>query len=221
MSDYKPVEKLNYTFYKFIHISKDLSELCYVGSTANMVSRRANHKSNCNNANSKLHNTLLYRTMRENGGFNNFKMIILGTAEQVTKREAQAIEEEYRIKEKANLNSFRCYTTEEQKAEQLTECDKKYRQNNKAKITQYRQEHKDETKQYYQDHKKEFTEKARQYYQEHKAEIAEKARQYYQDNKAELAKYQKQYRQANKELINERRRKNYQAKKALQAQVEE
>lgn len=195
MSDYKPVEKLDYTFYKWIHISTELENLCYVGSTANMVSRKAKHKSNCNNPNQKDHNNLLYKTMRENGGFNNFKMVILGTAEQITKREAQAIEEQYRVAEKATLNSNRCYTTDEQKIETR--------------------------KQYYKDNKQELIEKAKKYYQENKVDMLDKQNQYYQEHKEQKAEQRKQYRQANKELMKEQRRKYYQAKKALQAQAEE
>ena len=128
MSDYKPIEKLDYTFYKWIHTSKDLTDLCYVGSTANITNRKYQHKSNSNNPNNKSYNNLLYATIRENGGFENFKMVILGTAEQITKREAQAIEEEYRIAEKANLNTYRCYTTDKQKTEQMKQYSKIYKQ---------------------------------------------------------------------------------------------
>jgi hypothetical protein len=134
MSDYKPVEKLNYSFYKWIHTSKDLTDLCYVGSTANLASRKRNHKNCCNNPNMKAYDTLLYATMRENGGFENFKMVILGTAEQITKREAEAIEEEYRIKEQATLNMKRCFITAEQyrqdNKQHKAEYDKQYRQDN-------------------------------------------------------------------------------------------
>ena len=215
MSEYIPKEKLNYTFYKWIHISKDLSDLCYVGSTANLSNRKRTHKNSCNNPNFKDHNILLYKTMRENGGFNNFKMVILGTTEQITKREAQAIEEQYRLKEQATLNSIRCYRTEEQKKEdkkqynqdhkeEITEQKKQYYEANKAKILEYH-------KQYQEDHKDELAEKNKQYYQDNKEEIVEKAKKYYQDNKEKT----KQYLQANKETITERKKQYYQANKAL------
>jgi len=191
MSDYKPIEKLDYTFYKWIHISKNLDDLCYVGSTANIVSRKAKHKSNCNNPNSKKHNYLLYKTIREYGGFNNFKMVILGTAEQITKREAQAIEEQYRVAEKATLNMNRCYTTDEQKIEQK--------------------------KQYYEDNKQ----KSKQYYEDNKQKLIEKAKKYYQENKEQVKEKRNQYIQANKEQVKERRRKHYKTKKAIQTQAEE
>ena len=198
MSEYKPIEKLDYSFYKWIHTSKDLTDLCYVGSTANITNRKRSHKSNCNNPNHKSHNNLLYITMRENGGFENFKMVILGTAEQLTKREAQAIEEEYRKKEQATLNMNRCYITDEQK-----------KQYNK----QYHQDHKqdllEKQKQYRQDHKQEIAEQIKQYRQKHKTEITEQRKQYRQDHKQEIAEKEKQYRQDNKEEIKIRNRMNY------------
>ena len=64
MSEYIPKEKLNYTFYKWIHISKNLEDLCYVGSTANLSSRKRDHKIACNNPNRQNHNALLYKTNR-------------------------------------------------------------------------------------------------------------------------------------------------------------
>jgi hypothetical protein len=213
MSEYKPIEKLNYTIYKWIHTSKELNDLCYVGSTANLSSRKRQHKLTCNNPNDKNHNILLYKTIREHGGFTNFKMVILATAEQITKREAQALEEEYRIAEKATLNSNRCYTTDEQKKElkkqyeqyhkeEIAETKKKYRQANKEAVAtrhrNYEQEHKEEIakrkKEYYQENKEE----QKQYYQANKEAITERKKQYYQANKAKILEQVKQYRQAKK-----------------------
>ena len=203
MSDYKPIEKLDYTFYKWIHISKNLEDLCYVGSTANMISRKAQHKSTCNNPNNKNYDNLLYKTIREYGGFNNFKMVILGTAEQITKREAQAIEEQYRVAEKATLNMVRCYTTDEQKIEQK----KQYYEDNKQK--------------YYEDNKQKLIEKAKKYYQENRELMLEKSKQYTQAHKEQVKEKRKQYTQANKELVKEKRKQYRQAKKAKETQAEE
>ena len=199
MSEYIPVEKLNYSFYKWIHISKDLEDLCYVGSTANITRRKQEHKCCCNNPNHKQHNKLLYEKMREYGGFENFKMVILGTAEQITKREAQAIEEQYRVAERATLNKYRCYIADEQKIERKIECDNKYRQNHKERIAERR----------------------KQYDQEHKEEKAEYSVQYRQDHKEEIAERNKQYRQNHKEKIAEHKKQYYLKQKALQTQAEE
>jgi hypothetical protein len=58
----------DYVFYKIISISDDI-DLCYVGSTANWKERQRQHKSICNNENSKLYNSKIYKTIRENGGW--------------------------------------------------------------------------------------------------------------------------------------------------------
>ena len=210
MSDYKPIEKLDYTFYKWIHISKNLDDLCYVGSTANMISRKAQHKKDCNSPNNKNYNILLYKTIREYGGFNNFKMVILGTAEQITKREAQAIEEQYRVAEKATLNMVRCYTTDEQKKEQK----KQYYEDNKQKLIE-------KAKKYRQENKADVLEKAKKYYQENRELMLEKSKQYTQAHKEQVKEKRKQYTQANKELVKEKRKQYRQAKKAKETQAEE
>ena len=123
----------DYTFYKIVCLDNSV-ELCYVGSTADFNKRRNIHKSDCNNANCKNYNTKIYKTIRENGGWCNFKMIEIGKKEQLTKREAEQIEEEYRVELKANMNTHRCFIAEEQKEERKKECDKKYREANRDKI---------------------------------------------------------------------------------------
>ena len=60
-------------------------------------------------------------------------MIQIGTREQITKREAEQIEEEYRLQLKAELNDRRAYLTEEVKKEKKAISDKKYRESEKGK----------------------------------------------------------------------------------------
>ena len=99
----------DYTFYKIVNVNGDC-ELCYVGSSCDMKQRRRSHKFNCNNPNSNRHNLKVYKTIREHGGWNEFKIVELGTAEQLKVAEALVIEETYRIELKANMNSHRCGT---------------------------------------------------------------------------------------------------------------
>ena len=125
----------DYIFYKIICISDDIN-LCYVGSTANWKERQRQHKKNCYNENVKAYNYKIYKTIRENGGWGNFKMIEIGKKEQLTKRQAEQVEENYRQELKANMNMRRCFTTEEQKQEQKKDCDKKYHKSNRDKINE-------------------------------------------------------------------------------------
>tara|TARA_Y100000389_G_C17297950_1_gene431435 strand:- start:48 stop:545 length:498 start_codon:yes stop_codon:yes gene_type:complete len=103
----------DYIFYKIVCITDDI-DLCYVGSTANWKERQREHKSRCNNENDKSYNNKKYQIIRANGGWENFKMIQLGTREQLTKREAEQIEEQYRQELKANMNMRKSYTTEQE-----------------------------------------------------------------------------------------------------------
>ena len=112
-----PRKEINdYTFYKIVCLDKDL-DLCYVGSTANWKQRAIAHKYNATSEKSSQYNIKLYQTIRENGGWDNFKMIQLGTREQLKKREAEAIEEDYRQELKAVMNTIKCYKTEQERKE--------------------------------------------------------------------------------------------------------
>tara|TARA_R110000744_G_C19142863_1_gene538484 strand:+ start:112 stop:717 length:606 start_codon:yes stop_codon:yes gene_type:complete len=158
----------DYIFYKIVCIDDDV-ELCYVGSTANWKERQRNHKRTGNNENDRYYNTKLYKTIRENGGWENFKMIQIGTAEQLTWRKAEQLEEEYRVELKANLNTNRCYLTEEQKKEyrkvweeenkeKMKEHRKEWRENNKEKRNEYNKEWKENNKEKHNENRKVYRE---------------------------------------------------------------
>ena len=163
----------DYVFYKITCISDDI-ELCYVGSTANWKERQRNHKNNCNNENCKVYNSKIYKTIRDNGGWENFKMVQIGTRKQLNKREAEQVEEEHRQELKANMNTRRCFITEEQK--------QNYYQENKDKILEYHQN----------------------YYEENKDKIKENTSKYREANKDKNLEYQQKYRDKNKDKINEK-----------------
>jgi len=163
----------DYIFYKIVCLDNSV-ELCYVGSTANWKERQRNHRSNCNNENCKLYNSNIYKTIRENGGWGNFKMVQIGTREQLNKREAEQVEEEYRIELKANMNTRKCFITEEQK--------QNYYQENKDKILEYHQN----------------------YYEENKDKIKKNTSKYREANKDKNLEYQQKYRDKNKDKINEK-----------------
>jgi len=167
-----PKSKINdYIFYKIVCLD-DSCELCYVGSTVNWKARNYSHKRNCTNENSKGYNYKVYKTIRDNGGWCNFKMIELGQGEQLTLRQAQKIEEEYRVELKANLNERRCYITEEQK------------------------------KEYIQDNRDKIQERLKQYYKKNSDKMQQYSKQYYQDNRDKFLEYFKKYNQVNNQVNN-------------------
>ena len=134
----EPIRK-TIIFYKIIHICSEINNFCYVGHTCNVKSRKSQHKSDCNNPDSPNHNNKLYQVIRTNGGFKNFKMVILGTRENLTKTDAHIIEEEYRKSENANLNTYRCHLTPEERAEQI----KNWREENPDYFKNWREENPD------------------------------------------------------------------------------
>ena len=126
--------------YKIVCNDENVDYL-YIGSTTNFTKRKACHKSCCNNINSIKHNQKKYVKIRENGGWENFKMIEVEKYSCNDKREAEKREEELRKELKANINIRRCYLSEEQKRQFKKEIDKNYRENNKNKIQVQKKEY--------------------------------------------------------------------------------
>ena len=136
-----PKSKINdYIFYKIVCLDNSC-ELCYVGSTANWKERQRCHKSSCTNENSKKYNSKKYQIIRANGGWDNFKMIQIATRDQLSIREAEQIEEEYRVELKANMNGQRCYVSDQEKQEHIKEYNTVYYEANKDKIKEQKQEY--------------------------------------------------------------------------------
>ncbi len=67
---------------------------CYIGSTFNLDVRKSHHKSNCNNVNKKSYNFKVYKFIRENGNWENFKVDKLLEVEVNDKKEIKEFENE-------------------------------------------------------------------------------------------------------------------------------
>tara|TARA_R110002153_G_scaffold72106_1_gene189014 strand:- start:214 stop:876 length:663 start_codon:yes stop_codon:yes gene_type:complete len=172
----------DYTFYKIININGDIN-LCYVGSTANFKERVRAHRNN-----SKTLNTKLYTTIRVHGGWCEFKMVPIGTKEQLSFTQARVIEEEYRIKLKAELNSQKCFRTDEEKKED-------YKENNDKR--------KEERKEYCENNKEKIAQHHREWREKNKEQLVEKKQKYYLQNKERITEYKKEYylKQTNQEQL--------------------
>jgi seryl-tRNA synthetase len=88
---------INYSksvIYKIEHI--DSPELLYVGSTTDFIRRKSQHKHHCNNNISKEFNKKLYQMIRQNGGFNDFKIMIIKEFPCNSKTELLIEEEKHR-----------------------------------------------------------------------------------------------------------------------------
>jgi hypothetical protein len=166
--------------YKIVCNDLNVKE-CYVGHTINMTKRKWAHKSICHNENNKRHNLKIYKIIRENGGWDNWTMLLVEKFPCKDKHEACKREREVYEELDAKMNTFRPYRTQED----IKEKKKQYNEEHKAELKQY-------IKQYNQEHKAERNQYSKQYNQEHKAEINEKNKQYYQERKAEISEKRKE-----------------------------
>ena len=160
-------KRYEYTIYK---ICSDECGEFYIGSTRNMVQRKKNHKSSCNNPNSKGYNQKTYRTIRDNGGWDEFRMVPLELMENTTKFEAECREEVVRCELQAKMNSIRanCGMTREE-----------YRK-------KYNEEHKEHRKLYREEHKEHYKELSKIYREEHKEQIRDSKKIYREEHKEQI-----------------------------------
>ena len=138
---------MSYYIYKIC--CDDLPDFVYVGSTKAFRNRKKQHKNCCNNDNNKL-----YQTIRENGGWENWRMVVIEECGEISFIQARIKEEEHRVKLNANLNMIRCHQTEEQKKERQNE----WNENNKERIKENKNEYYENNKEKIKKYKKEWSE---------------------------------------------------------------
>lgn len=179
-----------YIFYKISCIDKNI-DYTYIGSTQNFRRRKCNHKSVCSNETSKKYNITLYKTIRENGGWENWIMSPIGKGMFEKKVDALIEEQKYINDINSALNINKAFMTKEDNynyhkqyneihKEELIEKKKKYRE-------VHIEEFKERDKKYYEAHKKEIIERQKKYYEAHKEEIIEKNKIYKDTHKEELS----------------------------------
>jgi len=99
------VDYSNTLFYKIYCKDTSISEV-YIGHTTNFVQRKSCHKQSCNNSKCANHDCKLYKFIRDNGGWDNWRMDIVAHHECNDHYEARKKEQEYFILYKATLNSI-------------------------------------------------------------------------------------------------------------------
>ena len=103
-----PKQNIDYSntiFYKIYCKDANIKEL-YIGHTTNFVQRKYCHKQTCNNEKYDNHNLKVYKCIRNNGGWDNWKMEIIGFRECYDHYEARKIEQQYFESLNATLNSI-------------------------------------------------------------------------------------------------------------------
>ncbi len=159
----------NTILYKIV--CNDLSiKDCYVGHTINMTKRKYWHKHACNNEKDKNHNLKIYKIIRENGGWDNWTMVLVEKFPCKDKHEACKRERELYEELDAKMNMVRPYRTHEEHKEYDIKYKKKYRQEHLAEI-------KEKAKLYNQEHKAEINERQKQYREKYKEQIKEQIKE--------------------------------------------
>jgi len=162
----KPIDYSTCCIYKLEHIENE--SLIYVGHTTNFKQRKAQHKNICNNETNKKFNLKLYTMMRENGGFEMFKMIEVEKYPCNDRREAEKKENELMKEMKASMNMINSFVTREERLEKK----KEYRNINKEQQKEYRENNKEKIK-----------ETKKKYREKNKEKLAKRDKEYYKNNK--------------------------------------
>ena len=173
-------QRYKYTIYK---ICCDDCDEIYVGSTRALARRKYQHKHDCNNPNGKSYNYKIYQTIRDNGGWTNWRMCPIEEIQNVSKIEAEIKEEEYRVILTANLNSQKASIGDMTMTEYYKQYKKKYHKEyydqNKEQISEYQTE-------YRKNNKEQISETKKEWYEQNSERLKEKNREYYEQNSEQI-----------------------------------
>ena len=101
-----PRKKMDYSntiIYKIFCRNPNIKEI-YIGHTTNFVNRKSSHKTSCKNS-----NVYIYRYIREHGGWDNWKILILDDIDCKNYEEARKAEQSYIEQYNSELNSSTAY----------------------------------------------------------------------------------------------------------------
>ena len=180
----------NTVIYKICCNNPDITEV-YVGFTTNFLNRRNKHKSNCNNENGERYNLKVYKFIRENGGWENWNMLIVEKYPCNNGIEAQSRERFYYEKLNSKLNT-------QYPGRKFNKNDyfKDYNANRRKDGKEYRKE-------YYQKNIVKIKENRKEYYENNIIKIKENqkeySKEYYEKNIIKLKENQKKYQEYKKE----------------------
>jgi hypothetical protein len=173
-------------------VCNDLNILgCYVGHTTDFTRRKACHKSDCDNENGSKYNYKVYKTIRENGGFNNYSMIEVEKHPCRDENEATARERHWFEILNSGLNTIYPQRSPEEY----------YADNRNNILIQQRQ--------YYADNRDNILIQQRQYYTDNRDNILIQQRQYHTDNREEILIRKGQYDATHKEEIATRQKQTF------------
>lgn len=147
--------------YKLCCKNPEITDI-YVGHTCNFTRRKYEHKFHCNNEHSEKYNYNVYTFIRDNGGWNNFDMVMVEQYPCENKLESERRERHWIETLNATLNCVIPSRTHEE-------------------IQKYGKRHRIENKEYY-----------KKYGEDHRDHILEQKKKYYIDNVEKFKKYRSQ-----------------------------
>ena len=202
-----PIDYQNTIIYKIEHIEKE--NLIYVGHTTNWDRRKYSHKHRCLNENNSKHNLKVYQMMRDNGGWEMFRMIEIEKYPCNDRREADKRECEVMKELRSNMNMIFSYVSEEDKRNYI----ESHKEERKINNCIYREKNVDfikkKKKEYQELNKDRIFEKKKHYRELNKDKIKDKKKDYHERNIEKIHEKKRQYYQANKERIKEKSRIRY------------
>jgi hypothetical protein len=201
----KPIDYSKTYIYKIVCKDPTITDI-YVGHTTDPTSRKYKHKGSCNNPKHTHYTQYVYQFIRDNGGWDNWELIIIECISCIDVHDARATERKWLETLNATLNSCIPSRTEKEwymdNKDRVIEKTKQYYAQNKEVINE-------KHKQYYEHNKEEINEKQNQYRQLNRDKCIETSKQYYTENHTKCLEQQKQYREKNKEIITEKRLKYF------------
>ena len=176
--------------YKLIHKDATNDDMIYIGSCDDISQRVSKHKYCCNTPNNCKYNYKVYKYIRENGGWENWKYEIIDEVEVALRDDGYIYEKEYIVKYDAvnKLNSRFAGRTKQE-----------YLETNQEYI-------KRRDKDKYERNKEQILGKNKVKYERNKEQILEKCKDYYEMNKERVLQRVNEYRERNKDEINAKRR---------------
>ena len=167
--------------YKFCCKDTTIKEI-YIGSTTNFTKRKNCHKNTCNNPNAKQYNYKVYQFIRDNGGWDNWEMILIEYYSCETELLLCRRENYWKNELQASLNS---------RTPHIYENDKEYEKANKEQIAECYKANKEQKKVYHQEHREQIAEYQKKYNEANKEQIAETNKEYYKTNKEQILEQMK------------------------------
>ena len=172
----------NAVIYMIKHKTDDTKEF-YIGSSKDFKARCWKHKSSCNNQNIRSYNYKVYKYIRENGGWDEWEIILLYDYPCKNRNELE-LEEKRAVKEyKSTLNQVIPSRTR-----------KEYKEANKEKIQQQKKE-------YNKANKEKILQQSKERYEANKEKILQKSKEHRINNIEKIQQQEKERYQKNKEEI--------------------